>query len=496
VNIGFLAILSTYLGFDITKYRNCFDKDVDPTDLRDITPDDQATILRYLSVLYAKLVNAAQQDQDVKGDILEGLSEPDQVEAALDRPERVAYFACLVTYSILMGKTRAVPGSQVRIVSVVSPLLLWSHEFDAAVLFDGTGALFPYPKDSCILAPPTVPPQPLLHVKTLPISGDKRKHLKYVEQAPGVYYQALRAQLAGVVTALVARYAQVYVCTWRDNESEEYAHHTSRFYSATVEEEQIVRLHNRPQFEIEPLLKVESLLWDMVHELELTERVHVSHYGLSRGSNAFQEYDCVLLVGHFYYPGWKYHHYAAFSAAYSLIQQKAVPTYDANPLPLVLSYLIQECMRVQARHGYPVDCYVCLDERDPDYPTLIDGLSALQEHQYYIRSLAHADLHGRMLASEQQVKLQYLLQACLTTKQTDRMIALVKMHPAFLDERCLTIDTTALGQLWDCRSDEVCPILDSIARRSAQLITYEVLTPGRQGRRSSTQVQLQLRPVS
>jgi predicted glycoside hydrolase/deacetylase ChbG (UPF0249 family) len=101
-----------------------------------------------------------------------------------------------------------------------------------------------------------------------------------------------------------------------------------------------------------------------------------------------------------------------------------------------------------------------------------------------------------MLASEQQVKLQYLLQACLTTKQTDRMIALVKMHPAFLDERCLTIDTTALGQLWDCRSDEVCPILDSIARRSAQLITYEVLTPGRQGRRSSTQVQLQLRPVS
>ena len=25
VNLGFLASMSTYLGFDITKYRNCFD---------------------------------------------------------------------------------------------------------------------------------------------------------------------------------------------------------------------------------------------------------------------------------------------------------------------------------------------------------------------------------------------------------------------------------------------------------------------------------------
>ena len=117
-----------------------------------MTPDDQPTILRYLSVLYAKLVNAAQQGQDVKGDVLEGLSEPDTVHACLDMPERVAYFACLVTYSILMGKTRKVPRSQVRIVSVVSPLLLWSHEFEAAVLFDGTGILFPYPRIAVSLA--------------------------------------------------------------------------------------------------------------------------------------------------------------------------------------------------------------------------------------------------------------------------------------------------------------------------------------------------------
>jgi hypothetical protein len=196
VNLGFLAIMTTYLGFDITKYRNCFDKDFDPTDLRDMTPDDQATILRYLSVLYAKLVHAAQQGKDVKGDILEGISEPDKVEASLDMPERVAYFACLITYSILMGKTREVPASQVRIVSIVSPLLLWSHEFDAAVLFDGTGVLFPYPKDSCVMVPPTVQPRPLLNVKTLPISGDKRGHLQRIEQEPAQYYKELREKLA------------------------------------------------------------------------------------------------------------------------------------------------------------------------------------------------------------------------------------------------------------------------------------------------------------
>ena len=136
------------------------------------------------------------------------------------------------------------------------------------------------------------------------------------------------------------------------------------------------------------------------------------------------------------------------------------------------------------------------DVPDVDTETLVEGLSALQEDGYYIRSIAHADLHGEIRASEQQVKLQYLLQACLTKKQTDRMIALVKTHPEFLDDRCLTIDTAALGQLWDCRSDEVCHILDSIASRSDQLITYHVLVPGRQGRKSRTQVQLQLRPVS
>ena len=70
-----------------------------------------------------------------------------------------------------------------------------------------------------------------------------------------------------MVTALVARYARLYVCTWRDKEAEEFAHHTSHRYSATIEEERIVRLHERPQFEIEPVLKVESLLWDIVHEL-------------------------------------------------------------------------------------------------------------------------------------------------------------------------------------------------------------------------------------
>ena len=204
----------------------------------------------------------------------------------------------------------------------------------------------------------------------------------------------------------------------------------------------------------------------------------------------------MLLVGHFYYPGWKYQHYAAFSAAYSLIRQKAVPAYNANPLPFALSSLIQECMRVQARQGLPVDCYLCLDESDPDSQTLVEGLSELQEHGYYIRSIAQSDLHGVMSASEQQVKLQYILQAFLTNKQTDRMIALVKTYPAFVDDRCLTIDTAALGQLWDCRSDKVCAILDSIASRSHQLITYRIREPGKQGRKSSAKLAIQLRPVT
>ena len=410
------------------------------------------------------------------------------MDACLDMPERVAYFACLVTYSILMGKTQAVPRSQVRIVSVVSPLLFWSHEFEAAVLFDGTGMLFPYPKDSCVLGPPTVPPRPLLHVKTLPISGDKRGHLHDVEEAPAPYYTAFRAQLTGVVTALAARYAQVYVCTWRDKEADAYAHHTSQSYSATVEEERIVRIHERPQFEIEPVLKVEGLLWDIVHALGLRERVAVSHYGLSRGSNAFREYDCVLLVGQFYYPRWKYQQYAAFSAAYSLIRQKAVPAYNANPVPFALSSLIQECMRVQARQGLPVDCYLCLDASDPDSQTLVKGLADLQACGYYIHSIAQSDLHGVMIASEQQVKLQYILHAFLTNKQVDRMITLVKAYPAFVDDRCLTIDTAALGTIWHCRSDKVCAMLDSIASRSHQLITYRILEPGKQGRKQQCEI--------
>jgi hypothetical protein len=30
------------------------------------------------------------------------------------------------------------------------------------------------------------------------------------------------------------------------------------------------------------------------------------------------------------------------------------------------------------------------------------------------------------------------------------MITLVKAYLAFVDDRCLTIDTAALGQLWHC----------------------------------------------
>ena len=238
------------------------------------------------------------------------------------------------------------------------------------------------------------------------------------------------------------------------------------------------------------------MLWDIVRELGLAERVSVSHYGLSRGSNAFQEYDCVLLVGQFYYPRLKYQQYAAFSAAYSLIRQQAVPAYTANPLPFALSSLIQEGMRVQARQGLPVDCYLCLDASDPDSQALLKGLSDLQACGYYIHSIAQSDLHGVMIASAQQVKLQYILQDFLTNKQVDRMITLVKTYPAFVDDRCLTIDTAALGQLWHCRSDKVCAMLDSIASRSHQLITYRMLEPGKQGSKSSAKLHIQLRPVT
>ncbi len=496
VNAGFLPTITTYLGFDCTKYRNCFDDAFDRQALRDITPQDQETILRYISVLYAKLLDTFQHDTDVKGDILAGISsEPEDIDLPLDTPERVAYFACLVTYAILMEKTHAVPKSLVKCVSIVSPLLLWSHEFEASVLFDGTGELFPYPKDSCTIVAPSVKPRPLVHVKLVPISGDKRAHLRRVHQDPTRYYREVRAQLSRVVTALAAQYAQIYICTWHDKAAEAYEHHTSEVRSTDLEVETIVRITDRPQFEIAPVLKVETLLWDIVHQLELTARVFVSHYGLSRGSNAFRDYDCVLLVGHFYYPIGTYRDLQTFSTISSLTRQTAHATYGANPLPLVLAHMVQECMRVRSRQGHSVDCYLCVARTDRDYGAILSGLHDLKEFAYYIHSIEHSDLEGNIIAAEHQVKFQYLLEKYLTSKQEHRMVQLVERYPALLTERHLTIDTADLGRLWACQPYEVCHRLNTIVKRSHQLITYDVLEPGKQGRKS-TKLQVHLQPIA
>lgn len=492
VNPAFLVTVNTYLGFDCTVYRTGLEEKGEG--LRAMTPQDHDTILRYLSMLYTKVLDACQQGTDVKGDILEGVCEKDRITPTLDLPERIAYFACLVTYSMLMGKTRAVQHSQTKTVSIVSPLLLWGHEFEAALLFDGTGDLFPYPRDSFTVAPATVPPRAVLHMKLLPVSGNKPVHVHTVEQNPEHYYEAIQKQFSSILSALAVQYQRIYVCTWRDQEPEPYAHHTTHFPSAEMEVDTVVRIKDHPRFEIEPVLKLEQVFRALVDALQLTDRVFVSHYGLTRGSNQFTDYDCVLLVGYFYYPGAVYADFATFSRSFSLIRHTTVPSYDGKPLPLVFSHLIQECLRTRARQGQPVDCYVCLAPTDRDYGAILDGLQTLQEFGHYIHSIEASDLHGVIVASEQLVKFQYVIRDRLTTKQEARMVKLAETYPAFLEHRKLDIDTVALGQLWHCKSGEVLNILSSIDAKSQHCITYQITEPGKRGGRS-TKLRIVLCPV-
>jgi hypothetical protein len=394
-----------------------------------------------------------------------------------------------------MGKTRAVPASQTRTVSIVSPLLLWSHEFAAAVLFDGTGELFPYPKDSCMIVPATVTPQPVLHIKLLPVSGNKPLHQHRVAQSPDAYYVTIRTQLSSILMALAQKHHHLYVCTWRDKEPEAYEHATSTFSSHEVEVERIVRIKDRPHFEVEPLLKLEMFLRKLVHDLTLEERIFVSHYGLTRGSNQFIHYDGVLLVGHFYYPGWKYHDFSTFSRIFSPFKQTTVPAYTGNPLPLVLSHLLQECMRTRARTGHPVDCYLCLDRQDSDYDEILSGLQTLQEFGYYVHSIEESDLHGAVVASEQLVKFQYIIRDLLTHKQEARMVKLAEAYPHFLDARGVDIDAAELGRLWQCRPDDVVKVLQSIEDRSQRFITHRIIAPGQRGGRSAL-FRIDLQPVA
>ena len=495
VNIGFLSIISTYVGFNVAKYRNCFDKDFDPTDLRDITPNDQETILRYLSLLYAKLMDAAQEGKDIKGDILEGVSDPEQTGMNLDMPERIAYFACLMTYSILMGKTQEIPGSQVRSVTVISPLLLWSHEFDASALFDGTGEFFPYPKDSCTIAPATIPPRQVLNFKLLPVSGNKLKHRKAVEQSPERYYPRMEKLFSSILTALSAKYQQIYVCTWKDKISDPYEYRTLVPMSQEVRIEKITHIEDEHHFDIEPVLKFERFLKTLVEKLKLSDRVFVSHYGLTRGSNQFISFDCVLLVGNFYYPSFAYADLSTFSKIFSLFKQTSAPTYNGEALPILLSHLIQECLRTRARKGKLVDCYLCLDATDRDYKEIFGGLQTLQDLEYYVNSIETSDLNGEVIASEYLVKFQYIIRDLLTKKQEDRMVKLAETYPELLANRELDINTVELGRLWKCRSNDVCPILQTIMERSKALIAYQILESGKHGRHNSAKLRICLRSI-
>ena len=145
---------------------------------------------------------------------------------------------------------------------------------------------------------------------------------------------------------------------------------------------------------------------------------------------------------------------------------------------------MQECLRVRARQGHQVDCYVCLEQHDRDYGNVYQGLLDLQEFGYYIRSIEQSDLAGEVIATEQQVKFQYLLQKYLTSQQEHRMVQLVERYPALLTERHLTIDTAELGRLWHCRSGDVCDVLASITKRSQDAIAYRILEPGQRGKQS------------
>ena len=459
VNIGFLSIMSTYAGFDITKYRNCLDKDFDPIDFREIAPTDQETILRYLNVLYTKFIDAFEQGTDIGGDILEGLCDPDVAKDHYKTPERIAYFACLVNLFDPDGQGPRCPKlANEDGVHCVTPITLGTG-VSVGGLFDGTGNLFPYPRDGFTVASATVPPKSTLNVKLLPVSGSKPVHLKAVRQNPEQYYRTIQEQFSSIFSALAAKYNRLYVCTWRDKDPEPYVYHTSNINNAEIEIETIVRIKDQTTFEIEPVLKLEQFLWSLVDELQLTDRIFVSHYGLTRGSNQFRDHDCILLVGNFYYPRELYQDFSTFSKRFSIFSQTVDDSYDGNPVPIVLSHLIQECMRTQARQGYPVDCYLCLSPNDWDYGDILNGLQAFKEYGHYIDSIEESDLKGEVVASEQLVKFQYIIRDLLTRKQEARMVKLAQIYPKFLEDRKLDINTVQLSQIWRCKSGEVVNIL-------------------------------------